>query len=572
MSIDNGSGGDKITITFNGEIYNFQELRQELSKLGFKFFGGSDTEVILNAYLAWGVDCFDRLRGMFAFALADPSLDRVFLVRDHLGIKPLYFLRVLDGGLSFGSEVRTFRVLPGAEQASRIQRDALHGFLSLGMVLGNSVFAQDVEELEPGHYLVLDFAGRIREKISFLYPKEVGITLSSDRSYAITAIRKSLALSVNRHLISDVPIGIFLSSGIDSVALTAMALESHPDLRTISIGFDQREADESGEASLIASDLRVSNEVVTLTAAGILTDLEMVFQAMDQPTVDGFNTFFISKAARAAGLKVALSGLGGDELFGGYASFRDVPRAKRLAGLAGFFGFGKLMAMAGKAFGSRSLWKAGRIGNYKESFAALYFLRRELFSPEDRWELLGKPSPQVEPITGASFGLLADLEKMIFGLDPQNAVAVLEQQVYMRNMLLRDSDVFSMANGLEIRVPFLDRDLFGLVNYMPGAWKMTGSKGKALLIDAVGKRFPNKIRGKKKRGFTFPWEAWFRGPMGGFAKDRLVCSTWGNLGVPLKKIESIWSRFLAKDPTVTALHVLALVTLADLVERQGLAL
>jgi asparagine synthase (glutamine-hydrolysing) len=496
----------------------------------------------------------------------------VFLVRDHLGIKPLYFLQVLEGGLSFGSEVRAFRALPGSEKASRIHRDALHGFLSLGMVLGNGAFVQGVEELEPGFYFALDFAGRILEKKSYLRPRESDVETSSSRFYALAAIRESLALSVDRHLIADVPVGIFLSAGIDSVALTVLASESHPDLRTISIGFDQRESDESGDASLIASELGVRNEVVTLTGAGILADLEMVFQAMDQPTVDGFNTFFVSKAARGAGLKVALSGLGGDELFGGYASFRDVPRAKILAGVAAFGALGKLIAMAGKVLGSRTLWKAGRVGNYSSGFGALYFLRRELFSPVDRLDLLGKPSAEVEPLTGAPFVLLANLESKVSGLDSQNTVAVLEQQVYMRNMLLRDSDVFSMANGLEIRVPFLDQDLLGLVNPMPGAWKRPGSRAKALLIDAVGKRFPSRILGGKKRGFSFPWEAWFRGPMAGFAKERLLCSTWNDLAIPLKKVEKVWSRFMANDPTVTALHVLALVSLADLVDRQGLAL
>ena len=222
--------------------------------------------------------------------------------------------------------------------------------------------------------------------------------------------------------------------------------------------------------------------------------------------------------------------------------------------------------------GYRSIWKAGRAGKYPPGFAALYFLRRELFSPEDRLGLLGKPSLEVEPITGAPFVLLANLENKLSGLDPENTVAILEQQIYMRNMLLRDSDVFSMANGLEIRVPFLDQDLVGLVNLMPGAWKRPGASAKTLLIDAVGKRFPRRIIGKKKRGFSFPWEAWFRGPMGAFAKDRLLFPIWKNFGIPFEKVEKIWLRFMAKDPTVTALHILALVSLADLVERQDLAL
>jgi len=562
-----------ITITFNGEIYNFLQIKEELSGLGFRFSGGSDTEVILQAYRAWGPDFFFRLRGMFAFALADPGRDTVFLARDHQGIKPLYLLSPSQGGLSFASEVRAFRFLPGSEKARRISRDALHGFFAQGMVLGERSFVEGVEELGPGQCLALDFTGRQKFRTTFTGPVQNGHSGKWDeRPRAIDSIREALGVSVGWHLIADVPVGIFLSAGIDSTALATIASESHPDLRTVSIGFDQKESDESEEAASIAAQLGIRNEVVTLRAQSILADLDAVFAVMDQPTVDGFNTFFVSRAARQAGLKVALSGLGGDELFGGYASFRDVPRAQKISWLARIAGIGRLVSATGRLLRSRFLWKAGRTGFYPPGFAGMYFLRRELFSTEDRLDLLGNPSRGIDPVTGAPLDLLETLTSQISTLDPENSVGLLEQQVYMRNMLLRDSDVFSMANGLEIRVPFLDQDLMRLVNPMPGIWKRPKPKPKALLVDAVGARFPKWILGRKKRGFTFPWNAWFRGSMRGFARERLDSNIWQKIQIPKNGVDKIWQRFEQKDPSVTALHVLALVSLAEMVERQKLSL
>jgi asparagine synthase (glutamine-hydrolysing) len=562
-----------ITITFNGEIYNYLQIREELSRLGFRFAGNSDTEVILQAYHAWGPDSFSRLRGMFAFALADPVKDLVFLVRDHLGIKPVYVLSAPQGGISFASEIRSFKFLPGSGRARKIRRDTLHGFFAQGMVLGEKTLVEGVEELEPGQCLVLDFSGKTKSKTIFTAKGGSGeVWIWNERATAVSLVRQALRVSVGSHLIADVPVGIFLSSGIDSTALATIAAESHPDLRTVSIGFDQQDADESREAAIIADKLGIRNEVVTLRAKSILADLDDVFAAMDQPTVDGFNTFFVSRAAKQAGLKVALSGLGGDELFGGYASFRDVPRARRISEVARVSGIGRLVSAAGRLLGSRSLWKAGRTGVYPAGFTGMYFLRRELFSTEDRLDLLGNPTIETDPVTGAPVHLLEVLTNRVSTLDSENAVALLEQQVYMRSMLLRDSDVFSMANGLEIRVPFLDQDLLALVNSMPGIWKRPSPKPKSLLVDAVGSRFPAWISGRKKRGFTFPWNAWFRGPMREFVRERLDSTVWSKVQIPKNAVEKIWLRYERNDPAVTALNVLALVSLADLVERQQLSL
>jgi asparagine synthase (glutamine-hydrolysing) len=571
MSVSREPGVPKVTITFNGEIYNYLDLRNELAACGCVFVGSSDTEVILQAYQTWGESCFARLRGMFAFALADPELDKIFLVRDHAGIKPLYFKKIAEEGFSFASEVRAFRGLPGSEKTNRIKKDSIYGFLSLGMIIGNSSYLQGIEEIDPGHFLVSDFTGKIRESKCYL-ADGCDITKGLDRKSSVQAIQQTLRKSIDRHLIADVPIGLFLSGGIDSTVIATIASQSHPELRTITIGFDQNNIDESEEGRLIAKHLGIRNEILTLSGKEICNDLDEVFEAMDQPTVDGFNTFFVSRAARSAGLKVALSGLGGDELFGGYASFRDVPRAIILSKYLGTLGIGKLISKMAKVIGSRALWKAGRTGNCNHSIASMYFLRRELFSPEDRINLLGPPSIEIEPISGIPKKIFESLEKEISNLDNENAISFLEQHIYMRNMLLRDSDVFSMANSLEIRVPFLDLDLIGLVNSMPGKWKRPGPRLKALLVDSVGPRFPKWILHQKKRGFAFPWNAWLRGPMKQLALERLKAGSWKNLGIRKVSVDNIWNRFENNDPTVSALQILALVVLGDQIERKTLSL
>lgn len=561
-----------VAITFNGEIYNYRELRKDLSDQGVEFHGKSDTEVILQSYIVWGIDCFSRLRGMFAFGLVDSLKEKVFLVRDHLGIKPIYFNSITDKGLSFASETRMFRVLPGHESAGKINRDSLHGFLAMGMVLGNRTFVQGVEELEPGHAIEAKFTGEILNNKPYL-PSRNSVSIGSwDRKNAVNLIRESLNRSVERHLVSDVPVGIFLSSGIDSSALAAIASKNHPNLRTISIGFNSKNADESKEASLIANDLGLPNETFTLTDSALIGEFERVLDAIDQPTIDGFNSYIVSKVARSAGLKVALSGLGGDEVFGGYATFRDVPNALRLSKITRLFGIGTGMKALGKVFCSRALWKAGRTGSTLSTLAGMYFLRRELYAPIDRLEILGPSSSYIEPNTGVPFDLLDSLVSERNVTDLENSVGFIEQQVYMRNMLLRDSDVFSMANSLEIRVPLLDQDLVEIVNPMPGEWKRPGTRSKDLLVEAVGPRFPRRILGKKKRGFTFPWKAWIQGSLRSFVMERLNSSNWKDLGIKNLAIENIWLRFINGDPSVSALHVLALVILGDLIARQKISL
>lgn len=569
MSVHCEKTGGKLSITFNGEIYNFMELKSELNSLGYSFRTQTDTEVILRAYEAWGLECLHKLRGMFAFALADPSKEIVLLARDRFGIKPLYLSSPPSGGLVFASEIRALQGILGGNAKKKINQDSIHSFLAQGMIIGPETLVEGIRELEPGSFLIVDFSGNKVHSGGYVKTCPEG-WIRGSRSDSVLRLRPCLQEAIRLHLIADVPVGIFLSSGIDSSAITALASEAHSDLRTISIGFDQPESDESGNAQIIAKYLGTKHQTIRLVGVDVMRQMDAVFAAIDQPTVDGFNTFFVARAAKTVGLKVALSGLGGDEVFGGYASFRDVPRAEKYRSFLSNRLVIRLVQLLNGIVRKRSLWKMSRVQEYTPALVGMYLLRRELFSGVDRLALLGPVSGRLDPLMGVSKNMVSQWEAMIFGRDPENAVSALEQSIYMRNMLLRDSDVFSMANGLEIRVPLLDHEVVSMVDPMPGYWKRPGKNAKALLVDAVGARFPQGARNRRKQGFSFPWAAWLRGPMRKMSMDRLRLESWKNLGIDSKAVDGIWNRFEQKDPSVTALHIIALMVLADVQQRQQL--
>ncbi len=378
--------------------------------------------------------------------------------------------------------------------------------------------------------------------------------------------------AVKLRLIADVPLGLFLSGGIDSGALVTVATEvAGSTVETISIGFDQPEFDETEAAATVAKALGTHHRCLTLSGQDVLEDLPEVLQAIDQPTVDGFNTFFVSRAARRAGLTVALSGLGGDELFGGYASFADVPKAIRLRRSLRWAGpLTPALAKAASLTGGRRGIKAAEMFRREPAPLPLYLLRRELFLPGERRLL--QPLPEgSDPTCGLSPALLDDLTARVRALDPINQISTFELSTYMRHMLLRDADVFSMAHGLEVRVPLLDHVLVEQVARLPGAWKRPDPRLKPLLIDAVGPRLPDLVYKAPKRGFTFPWDAWLRGPLRERAARAMTDhDVWEGLGFDPEGPGRLWERFLRRDPSVAALQILGLVVLGDFAARHGL--
>jgi asparagine synthase (glutamine-hydrolysing) len=587
-------------VTYNGEIYNFRELSEELARLGLPCRSRCDTEVILNAYRAWGVRAVERFEGMFAFALCDRERRRVWFCRDRLGIKPLYLYRPVSGGLLFASEVRA--LLEAGEELvpRRVRPAAVESFLAQGAVMGDDALIEGVTMLPAGTSLLTDLTGRTLRSVRYwsaafgtndgarVSPADGSVAPDASaapsgparyRSEVVTELGLGLRRSMRKLLLADVPVGLFLSSGVDSGVLATVATES-PDvkLRTLSIGFDVPGFDELLGARATAQELGTDHQEVTLTGPSVLDSFDEVLDAVDQPTVDGFNTFHVSRAARRAGLTVALSGLGGDELFGGYASFRDVPRALRLSrgvhAVTSSRARGGLSRVVGRLGGfagldARMLLKVEQTLGRPPDLLSLYLLRRELFSPGDRRSLHALPSGS-DPFSGLEPATLEMLRSAAAGTDSVDGVAAFELHGYMRDMLLRDSDVFSMAHGLEIRVPLLEPYIVEQAARARSAWRRPDPRPKPLLLDAAGPRLPERAWREKKRGFTFPWTDWLRGPL----RERVEASLAGDrlsyVGLDQRAARELWRRFAAGDDRTSALQILGLLVLDRVVARDGL--
>jgi asparagine synthase (glutamine-hydrolysing) len=567
-------------LVFNGEIFNHAQLRADLAAAGWPCRSRSDTEVILHAYRIWGEDCVQRMRGMFAWCLVDAERGRVWFCRDRLGIKPLYLYRPAAGGFLFASELRTL-LAAGPDLVPRnVNPAALESFLAQGAVYGLDSIVSRIELLAPGQSLWTDWSGRPLAtrrywQVSFAPACQTadGHNAAARRS-AVTRLAEGLRDAVKMRLMADVPLGLFLSGGVDSAALATLATEvAGQQVQSLSIGFDDPRFDETEAAAAIAGELGTDHQTLRLTGQDVLDDLPAVLQAVDQPTVDGFNTYFVSQAARRAGLKVALSGLGGDELFGGYASFRDVPRALswqrrlRRLGVAGL-----VTRLLQRTRPSRRWSKAAALLRRPGTPLLAYLLRRELFLPADR--RLFHPLPEGSDIySGLPHGTITELDSHADGLDLVNQLSHFELEAYLQHMLLRDADVFSMCHGLELRVPLLDHQVVEQVAGLPGTWKWPDPRPKPLLIDAVGPRLPALAYSRPKRGFTFPWDSWLRGPICARAAAAVHSQdVWSALGWDPLTPAYYWERFLRRDRRVAALQILALVVLEDYTRRHGLRL
>jgi asparagine synthase (glutamine-hydrolysing) len=593
------AGPGPNVVTFNGEIYNYRELAEELARLGFPSRSRSDTEVILNAYRAWGVRAVERFEGMFAFALFDAARDRVWLCRDRLGIKPLYLYRPRSGGLLFASEMRALLAAGPELVPRRVRAAAIESFLAQGAVMGDQALVDGVAMLPAGTSLLCDAEGRVERSVRYwsaAFGSETGShTERADgeaeaprtpiaapvryRSEVVLEIGLALRRAMRNLLLADVPVGLFLSGGIDSGVLATVATESADvRLRTLTVGFDVPGFDEILDARATAQELGTEHAEVVLTGQSVLSSFDDVLDATDQPTVDGFNTFHVSRAARRAGLTVALSGLGGDELFGGYASFRDVPRALRLSRLLSLLGVGARGSLVravrrGQRASSdpRMLAKLGELIHRAPDLVGVYLLRRELFSRDDRRALLRLPAG-CDPLSGLELPALDELSRWADGTDPVDAVAGLELGGYMRHMLLRDSDVFSMRHALELRVPLLESDVVEHAARARSEWRRPDPRPKPLLVDAAGPRLPERTWRAKKRGFTFPWAAWLRGPLCARATESLAGGRLADVGLDAGSARAIWQRFLQGDDAISPLQIVALMVLESLVTRDGLTL
>jgi asparagine synthase (glutamine-hydrolysing) len=498
-----GVEGD-TTIVFNGEIYNHRELRARLERRGARFHSRSDTEVILQMYRHYGAGCVELLRGMFAFAIWDEREQRLFVARDSYGIKPLYFA---DDGKTFRCASTVKALLAGGAIPRTRDAAAVAGFLMLGSVPEPLTIVKDIRAVEAGTCFFVDGNGRHEARRYFSIARVFRHARDKKTIANLTTpeilLREMVTESIDQHLVSDVPIGVFLSAGIDSATLTALAASrSTEPLRTITILFDafrDREFNESADAAAFAESIGSPHTTRVVTRDEFLADLPKIFDAMDQPTIDGVNTWFISKATAEQGLKVALSGIGGDELFGSYPAFARVPKIRRLASIASRIPFGTRAAQALLAFRSRNP-KTHAVPRLGVTVEGAYLLTRGLFLPEE--------------IDAGAFDVLAHIGRAL-DADPTTdfgRVATLEASFYLRNQLLRDTDWASMAHSVEVRTPLIGG---WLLRQIAPVLLTYGARCKDYFAASPERPLPRAITDRPKTGFQTPLREWLDLPPDG---------------------------------------------------------
>lgn len=515
----------EIVVSFNGEIYNYRILRQKLEQKGYRFRTQSDTEVLLHLYAEKGENMVNDLRGMFAFTLWDANRKALFLARDPYGIKPLYYA---DDGWTVRIASQVKAIMAGGKVSKDPEPAGLVGFYLFGSVPEPYTTYQEVRALPAGSTLWIDQTGPSAPKqyfsIAQIFKEAENDQTRYNEQEAQQIIRDALLDSVQHHQIADVPVGAFLSAGIDSSALVGLMAESnteHKNIKTICLAFDEYKNshnDESPLARKVANKYETQHTTRYVTEEEFHEDLPKILEAMDQPTIDGINTWFVSKAAKEQGLKVAVSGLGGDELLGGYPSFKDIPgwvkmfaipsRIPMLGKTARYLGNFLLKSQAHK-INPKSL---GLI-EYGGTYEGAYLLRRGIFMPWELETILDKDLvveglKRLNPLNNIGATLTTAPNDSQINSNASRLVATMEASLYMRNQLLRDTDWTSMAHSLEVRVPLVDATL--LKRVAPVLIKNHCFKNKTVLAKAPEQALPVEITNKSKTGFTTPIQEWLK--------------------------------------------------------------
>lgn len=560
-------------ITYNGEVYNHRSIRRQF--LRGPFHSNTDTETILKAWAAQGDGILASFRGMFAFGLYDGRRQRFWLVRDRLGIKPLYACQLETGTWLFASEVRA--LLATGLLSRRLHSQAVRSYLAYGAVPAPWTLLDSVESLMPGECWSFDLstsnARLAPERRPYwappFAPRE---TPAVDRTEAIERIRPVLREAVSLQMLSDVPVGVFLSGGIDSSGIVAVLAHQGFKVHTISMVFGEQQFDESQHSREIARRFGTCHTELLLHPNRVLNDFEEALDAYDQPSIDGQHTYFLSQATREAGIKVALSGLGGDELFAGYSSFHYLNRLEgRLSRLAALLLY---PAMRWARPDSPRAWRLGLILNGDGSRMRKLLACHQVFSPER----LDSIFPLAQDAASASLPpeVYARLAGRAGELDPTNAHSLLELSLYMGNVLLRDTDQMSMAHALEVRVPLLDHILVEAVAQIPGAMKLSANSRagtKSMLVDALPTSLPTCVTRRPKMGFVLPWEGWLRNELRDYTSAVLERTPiLQAVGLNRTLVHRTWQDFLAHRGGVRASMMLSLINLLHWVGKHGLTI
>ena len=480
------SGCGNYVIIYNGEIYNFAELRAILQQRGYSFKSRSDTEVLLNGFIEYGVGIVGMITGMFSFAIYSKLTRELFLARDRSGIKPLYYYHTPKDFI-FSSELK---VLHGSR--AEFDDDAKVYFLLLGYIPDPLTIVKGACSFPAGHFGLL----RNNSLTTYRYDSYTfGRKIAGTYSDIVSSVRNILEESINRHLISDAPIGVFLSGGLDSSLITAIASKQAANVQTVSLAFEDEKFNEEHYQDLVVASCGTKHTKYIINEDSFISSVKKFTESMEQPTVDGLNTYFISEVANKVGLKTVLSGIGGDELFYGYPSFKSASALKFLSLVP--YSLVEMFALSGK-YKKLELLRA-------ERELAYYLPRRALFSPSQIAAILQLSVSDV-------YELIAKLWHIYNSshiLNLSDKICYFELEMYMKCQLLRDADKFGMAHSLEIRVPFLDKQLIDYVLSINPSIKF-GKHNKQMLADACKDLLPSEILSRRKKGFVLPFEQWFR--------------------------------------------------------------
>lgn len=555
----------RYVMVYNGEIYNFRALRTQLEKQGQRFYGTGDTEVLLEWLVRYGIDGLSSVEGMFALALWDRQEKSVVLARDPLGIKPCYYASLPAGGLIFASEVRA--LLASGLVSRQINQTALAEYLIYGSMQGARTLCSDIQELPAGQMLRFE-QGQPSLNFKRLwtpnYPSRSGVC----KPFLAEEFQEHFDAAVDSHLVSDVPLGVFLSGGIDSSALvSSMIKKERFDIRTLCVVLPSANwRNDAYYAKRVAEELGTRHSEVDFSQIDMVQLAQQALSAMDRPTIDGINTYVVSRAARESGLTVALSGLGGDELFGGYPSFAQVPRYVRYL---------KNLGPAGRRlgkFGALALQgrRKARLENFlsgEMNIASLFLKYYQIFTPLEVTELLGSFSDRDEVASSLSSAIQEEIGTAA-NLADLDAISWLELRLHMGNTMLRDTDVMSMANSLEVRVPMLHTPFLNYVQAL-GAEVRKFSDGKAALKNMLSPRIPDSLFQRPKNGFFLPMSEML------LTSLRPTVEEYIHLGDQLifgDRAQQLWQEFNARPQRESWRRVWSIVVLMHWITQNRLSL
>lgn len=501
---------DRYTITYNGEIYNFLELKEELKLLGHSFQNSTDTEVIMAAFDQWETAAFRKFNGMFAFALWDSFENQLYLVRDTAGMKPLYF-STTNSGLAFASEIRAFKEIPYLREKNKNWEVYL---MAYGHIPEPVTTLKEVKPLHKGCFLKYDVISK-----TFSYQSYKHYSYSNifrNRKDVLLELEELIYKGVERHLIADASIGVFLSGGLDSSLITRVASDvGKSSLNTFSLYFGEEEFSEKKYQDMVLGTVKSNAYQHLLTEKEFNESFQQILNDMDMPGCDGMNTWFISKYARMQGLKAVLSGIGGDELFGGYPSFSRMQAAIGLQK-------SKSAYLPFSRYSSKK--QLNRLSYLKlEGMKGLYLFLRGYFTVNQIADHLGANEKDI-------WNIIEEMPVIdnAATLTAENRASWMEFNLYMQNQLLRDADVMGMAHSVEIRVPLLDDDIIRFAFQIQSDIKYAGNYKKQLLIDVMRNKLPQDIWQRPKMGFSFPFDIWLK-------SNEYVCSIMENGDKQLKK-------------------------------------